>query len=147
MPVEVLHGFEEAFDCKVLEGYGLSETCRSPRSTTPTGSARRARSGCRSTDVEMRLVDEDGNEVPRARSARSPSAARPHEGLLEPPGRHARDAPDGWLNTGDMARRDEGGYYYIVDRKKEIVIRGGFNVYPREIEEVLYEHQAVAHAA
>jgi long-chain acyl-CoA synthetase len=54
---------------------------------------------------------------------------------------------DGWLKTGDMARRDEDGYYFIVDRKKELVIRGGFNVYPREIEEVLYEHEAVREAA
>ena len=66
---------------------------------------------------------------------------------MEPPGRDRRGVDDGWLRTGDLARMDEDGYFFIVDRKKDMIIRGGFNVYPREIEEVLYEHPAVLEAA
>jgi len=69
------------------------------------------------------------------------------KGYWNRPEATAETLVDGWLKTGDMARRDEDGYYFIVDRKKELVIRGGFNVYPREIEEVLYEHPAVREAA
>ena len=95
--------------------------------------------------VEMKVVDEDGDEVAagRGRRDRHPRPQR-HEGLLEPPEATAEAIRDGWFHTGDMARVDEDGYFFIVDRKKDLIIRGGYNVYPREVEEVLYEHPAVA---
>ena len=97
----------------------------------------------------MRLVDDDGDEVAAGRGGGG-RRARPggHEGLLEPrPTPRTSLQRDGWIRTGDLATVDEDGYFTIVDRKKEMIIRGGFNVYPREIEEVLYEHPAVREAA
>ena len=94
--------------------------------------------------VEMRLLD---TSPEAGRGDRDPRPQR-DEGLLGQPRRDATaiDA-DGWFRTGDLARVDEDGYYFIVDRKKDLIIRGGYNVYPREIEEVLYEHPAVREAA
>ena len=97
----------------------------------------------------MRVVDDDGNEVPQGEVGEI--AIRGHNVMKgywkrDEATAEAIDA-DGWFKTGDMARVDEDGYFFIVDRKKELVIRGGFNVYPREIEEVLYEHPAVREAA
>src|SRR5262249_27061015 len=69
------------------------------------------------------------------------------KGYWRQPGATAEAIQDGWFRTGDLAKIDEDGYFYIVDRKKDLIIRGGLNVYPREIEEVLYEHPAVAEAA
>ncbi len=93
----------------------------------------------------MCLLDESVTGVRRTVRTRS----QHHEGLLGPPRGHRRDPRPGRLaaSTGDLARVDEDGFYYIVDRKKDLIIRGGYNVYPREIEEVLYEHPAVAEAA
>jgi long-chain acyl-CoA synthetase len=98
--------------------------------------------------VEMRVVDADGADVPPGEVGEI--AIRGHnvmKGYWGKPEATAEAIPDGWFRTGDLARVDEDGYFYIVDRKKEMIIRGGYNVYPREIEEVLYEHPAVAEAA
>jgi long-chain acyl-CoA synthetase len=148
MPVEVLKGFEEAFDCKVLEGYGLSETCAIGSFNQPDRERRPGSIGFPVPGVKMKLVDDDGDEVAQGEVGeilmRGPVVMR---GYWNKPGETASTLEDGWLKTGDMAKVDEDGYFHIVDRKKELIIRGGFNVYPREIEEVLYEHPAVREAA
>jgi long-chain acyl-CoA synthetase len=148
MPVEVLKGFEEAFGCKVLEGYGLSETCAIAAFNQPDRERRPGSIGFPVPGVEMKLVDDDGNEVPQGEVGeiliQGPVVMRAYWNREE---ETKSTLEDGWLKTGDMARVDEDGYFHIVDRKKELIIRGGFNVYPREIEEVLYEHPAVREAA
>ena len=121
---------------------------RSPRSTSPTASASPARSAPRSQGVEMQLVDDDGKDVAAGEvgeiAIRGQNVMKGYWGSEEAT---AEAIPDGWFRTGDLARQDEDGYFFIVDRKKDLIIRGGYNVYPREVEEVLYEHPAVAEAA
>jgi long-chain acyl-CoA synthetase len=99
--------------------------------------------------MEMKLVDEDGNEVPQGEVGeilvRGPTVMKGYWNRDEATA-ETLDA-DGWLRTGDMGTMDEDGYYSVVDRKKEMIIRGGFNVYPREIEEAMYEHEAVREVA
>jgi long-chain acyl-CoA synthetase len=98
--------------------------------------------------VQMRLVDDSGAEVPPGEVGEV--AIQGHnvmKGYWANPDATAAAIPDGWFRSGDLARVDEDGYFFIVDRKKELVIRGGYNVYPREIEEALYEHPAVAEVA
>jgi long-chain acyl-CoA synthetase len=148
MPVEVMRGFEAAFGCVVLEGYGLSET--SPvASFNHLGRERKPGSiGTPIRGVGMQVVDEDGNELPQGEVGEI--VVRGHnvmKGYFNRPDATAEVMHDGWLRTGDLARTDEDGYFFIVDRKKDMIIRGGFNVYPREIEELLYEHPAVLEAA
>jgi len=148
LPVEVLRGFEEAFGVPVLEGYGLSETSPVASFNHP-GRARKPGSiGTAIRDVRMRVVDGDGNEVAQGEvgeiAIRGPNVMK---GYWLRPEATAEAIRDGWFHTGDLARVDEDGYFYIVDRKKDLIIRGGYNVYPREIEEVLYEHPAIAEAA
>jgi long-chain acyl-CoA synthetase len=148
MPVEVLRGFEAAFGCKVLEGYGLSESCAIATFNRPDRERKPGSIGLPVMDTELKLVDDEGNDVPEGEVGeilmRGPTVMK---GYWNRPDATRETLVDGWLKTGDMARRDDDGYYFIVDRKKELVIRGGFNVYPREIEEVLYEHEAVREAA
>src|SRR3954453_12191828 len=148
LPVEVLKGFEEAFSCKILEGYGLSETSPVASFNHPDKDRKPGSIGTPIEGVEMKVVDEDRNEV--AQGEVGEIAIRGHN-LMR--GYWNRDDAtqevmrDGWFHTGDMAQVDEDGYFFIVDRKKDMIIRGGYNVYPREIEEVLYEHPAVSEAA
>jgi long-chain acyl-CoA synthetase len=149
MPGEILRGFEEAFGCKVLEGYGLSETSPVASFNHPDRERKVGSIGTPIEGVEMKVVDDDGNEVPRGEVGEI--VIRGHnvmKGYWNRPDatQEAIDA-DGWFRTGDMAKVDEEGYFFIVDRKKELIIRGGYNVYPREIEEVIYEHPAVREAA
>jgi long-chain acyl-CoA synthetase len=154
MPVEILRGFEEKFGCVILEGYGLSETSpvasfNHPRKVRKPGSI-----GTPIEGVEMRLIDDDWNTVPAGEIGEI--AIRGHnvmKGYWDKPEATAEtmkgvgEVGGGWFRTGDMARVDDDGYYFIVDRKKDLIIRGGYNVYPREIEEVLHEHPAVAEVA
>ncbi|HEY3715444.1 MAG TPA: long-chain fatty acid--CoA ligase [Jatrophihabitantaceae bacterium] len=149
MPVEVLRQFEDAFSATVLEGYGLSETSPVASFNRPDRGRKPGSIGTPVAGVEMRVVDNDGGPVPDGEVGEI--AIRGHnimKGYLNKPDATAEVlSADGWFRTGDMGRVDEDGFYYIVDRKKELIIRGGYNVYPREIEEVLYEHPAVAEAA
>jgi long-chain acyl-CoA synthetase len=148
MPVEVLHGFEEAFDTELMEGYGLSETSPVACSGHP-GQVRKPGSiGTPLEKVEMRIVDEDGSEV--AQGEVGEIVIRGHNVMLgywERPEATAEAIRDGWFHSGDLGRIDEDGYFYVVDRKKDMIIRGGYNVYPREVEELLYEHPAIREAA
>jgi long-chain acyl-CoA synthetase len=148
MPVEILRAFEEKFECKILEGYGLSETCGIASFNRPDRERKAGSIGIPVPGVDMKVVDDDGNEVAQGEVGeiliRGPVVMK---GYWNRPDATADTLTDGWLRTGDMARVDEDGYFFIVDRKKELIIRGGFNIYPRELEEVLYEHPAVREAA
>jgi long-chain acyl-CoA synthetase len=149
LPVEVLRGFEAAFGCKVLEGYGLSETSPVASFNPPDRERRPGSIGMPVAGVEMRVVDDERKPV--ASGEVGEIAIRGHnvmKGYWNRPDATAEaiDA-EGWFYSGDMARVDEDGYYFIVDRKKDLIIRGGYNVYPREVEEILYEHPAVLEAA
>lgn len=147
LPVEILNAFESAYSCIVLEGYGLSET--SPVVSINRLDQRRAGSiGVPVSGVEVRIVDDSAVDVPVGEIGelivRGHNVMKSYWGK---PDETAQAIPDGWFRTGDLARRDEDGFLYIVDRKKDLIIRSGYNVYPREVEEVLYEHPAVAEAA
>ncbi|MDX2648111.1 long-chain fatty acid--CoA ligase [Streptomyces sp. PA03-1a] len=142
LPVEVLHTFETAFSCAVLEGFGMSETSPVASFNHLDRPRKPGSIGTPIEGVEMRLLDPQdgvGELCVRGHNVMAGYWGRPEA--------TAETVVDGWLRTGDLARVDDDGYFYIVDRKKDLVIRGGFNVYPREIEEVLYKHPAVAEAA
>ena len=148
MPVEIMRGFEEAFGCKVLEGYGLSETSPVASFNHPDRERKPGTIGTPVEGVEMKVVDEQGSDVPQGEVGEI--VIRGHnvmKGYLNRPEATEEAIKDGWFYTGDMGTIDEDGYFTIVDRKKEMIIRGGYNVYPREIEEVLYEHPAVQECA
>jgi long-chain acyl-CoA synthetase len=148
LPVEMLRGFEDAFGCVILEGYGLSETSPVASFNHPDRERKPGSIGTPIQGVELRLVDSLGQDVPGGEVGEI--AIRGHNLMRGYWGREeaTREAiPDGWFRSGDLARRDADGYFFIVDRKKDLIIRGGYNVYPREVEEVLYEHPAVAEAA
>ena len=148
MPVEVLRGFDEAFGAKVLEGYGLSETTGMGSFNVRDRERKPGSIGVPVGGTEIRLVDDDDKDV---------AAGEPGELVMRGPfvmsGYWGRDDATeevmrgGWFHTGDIATVDDDGFYFIVDRKKDLIIRGGYNVYPREIEEQLYEHPAVREAA
>ncbi|MFI6446041.1 long-chain fatty acid--CoA ligase [Kitasatospora sp. NPDC050543] len=147
LPPEVLRGFEANFDCVVLEGYGLSES--SPLACANRIDRERVAGtiGVPIEGVEMRIVDESGTEVPDGTVGEV--VIRGHnvmKGYWRRPDATAQTVRDGWLHSGDLGTRDECGDFRIVDRSKDVIIRGGFNVYPREVEDVLYEHPAVAEA-
>jgi long-chain acyl-CoA synthetase len=148
LPVEVLRGFDEAFDCKVLEGYGLSETTGMGSFNLPDRERKPGSIGLPVGGTEMKVVDNHGDEVAQGEPGevvmRGPFVMRGYWGRDDATAEVMRD---GWFHTGDIARVDEEGYFFIVDRKKDLIIRGGYNVYPREVEEVLYEHPAVREAA
>jgi long-chain acyl-CoA synthetase len=148
LPVEVLRGFEEAFGTILLEGYGLSETSPVASFNHPDRERKAGSIGTPVDGVEMRLVDDDGAEVEKGEPGEI--AIRGHnimKGYWGRPDETEASTKDGWFVTGDIATMDDEGYFYIVDRKKDVIIRGGMNVYPREVEEVLFEHPAVAEAA
>ncbi|EFI67760.1 fatty acid--CoA ligase family protein [Lysinibacillus sp. HST-98] len=148
LPVALLHNFEQKFNVRVSEGYGLSEaspvTCFNPLDRD-----RKAGSiGTSISNVENRVVDVNGQEVPVGEVGelivRGPNVMK---GYYKMPEETAMAIRDGWLYTGDLAKVDEEGYFYIVDRKKDMIIVGGFNVYPREVEEVLFAHNNIVEAA
>jgi long-chain acyl-CoA synthetase len=148
LPVELLHRFEARFAATILEGYGLSETSPVACFNHPDRRRKPGTIGTPIQGVEMRVVDADRNEV--GPGVIGEIAIRGHnvmKGYWRRPEATDEVIADGWFHTGDLGRRDTDGYYSIVDRTKDMVIRGGFNVYPREVEEVLYEHPAVAEAA
>jgi long-chain acyl-CoA synthetase len=148
MPVEVMKAFEEKFGVPVLEGYGLSET--SPvASFNMLDKPRKVGSiGYPAWGVELAIMDE--NDQPLPDGERGEICIRGHnimKGYWKRPEANAETLRNGWFHSGDVGMRDEDGCYFIVDRTKDMIIRGGFNVYPREVEEVLYQHDAVVEAA
>lgn len=148
LPRELLRGFEGRFGCVVLEGYGLSETSPVACFNLPDRERKVGSIGVPIEGVQMRVVDDHG--VPVASGVAGEIQIRGHnvmKGYWGLPEATAQTITDGWLATGDIGRTDDDGYFYVVDRKKALIIRGGYNVYPSEIEEVLYAHPAVAAAA
>ena len=148
LPLEILRGFEEKFGCVILEGYGLSETSPVASFNLPDRPRKPGSIGVPVEGVQMRLVDDLGRPSPEGEigeiAIKGPNVMK---GYLGKPEATAEAITDGWFRSGDLAKVDEDGYFYIVDRKKDMIIRGGYNVYPREIEEVLHEHPAVAEVA
>ncbi len=148
MPVELMREFEEKFNVCILEGYGLSET--SPVATFSRADRKRKPGsvGIPIWGVEVRVVDETGEQLPVGE--RGEIVIRGHnvmKGYYRRPEATAEAMRGGWFHTGDVGKMDEDGYFYIVDRVKDMIIRGGFNVYPRELEEVLMEHPGISLAA
>ncbi|WP_347552285.1 fatty acid--CoA ligase family protein [Pseudalkalibacillus hwajinpoensis] len=148
LPVALLHRFEKKFNVRISEGYGLSEA--SPVTCfNPLDRPRKAGSiGTNIRNVENKVVDELGQELPTGTvgelAVKGPNVMK---GYYKMPEDTAVTIKGGWLFTGDLASMDDEGYFYIVDRKKDMVIVGGYNVYPREVEEVLYEHPDIIEAA
>jgi long-chain acyl-CoA synthetase len=144
LPVEIIKGFRDRFGVTILEGYGLSET--SPSVTfTPVGAESRPGSiGRPIWGVAVKLIDDEWNTVEGADQV-GEIAVRGHNvmrGYHNRPEATAEVLRDGWLRTGDLGKRDEDGWYYIVDRVKDLINRNGFNVYAREVEDVLTHHEA-----
>jgi long-chain acyl-CoA synthetase len=147
VPAEVMKNFEKTFHCPVIEGYGLSEsTCRS--SFNPPDERRRPGSCGLSIGNEMRVFDDEDREVAAGELGeivlRGDNILK---GYYKNPEATANAFRSGWFHTGDVGYRDPEGFFFIVDRKSDMIIRGGENIYPREIDEVLYQHPAVAAAA
>jgi long-chain acyl-CoA synthetase len=148
MPVELMRAFEKQFGCMVLEGYGLSETSPVASYNHPDRERKPGTIGQAIAGVEMRVQSKEGDPLP---SGEIGEIAIRGDNVMKGYWRRPQDTAEamagGWFRTGDLGRMDPKGYFSIVDRKKDMIIRGGLNVYPREVEEVLYEHPAVAEAA
>jgi long-chain acyl-CoA synthetase len=148
LPVRVLHEVEEAFRCPVHEGYGLTETAPVASFNHPGQVRKPGTIGTPIEGCEMRIVDEDDRELaPGQVGEIAIRGEHVMKGYWHAPEATAEVMRGGWLHTGDLGHVDEDGYFTIVDRKKDMIIRGGYNVYPREVEDVLYEHPAVREAA
>jgi long-chain acyl-CoA synthetase len=149
LPEDVLSKFEAKFGIRVLEGYGLSETASTASFNRPDD--RRALSvGKPIWGVQMRVADDQDRPLPAGQDSVGEIQIRGHnvmKGYLGKPEASESALRGGWLHTGDLGYRDADGFYFIVDRAKDLVIRGGYNVYPREIEEVLFAHPGIAEAA
>jgi len=148
LPVEILHRFEKVFNTTIYESYGLTEfspTCVENPFGRPT---RPGSIGLPIPPFKARIVNEqDENVAPGDVGELIVSGSAVMKEYLNKPEATAEALRGGWLHTGDLARTDEDGYIYIVDRKKDMIIRGGYNIYPREIEEILYTHEDVLEAA
>lgn len=150
LPVEVRQKFEAITGGKLVEGYGLTETSPVTHINPPTGSPKTGSIGLPIADTEVRIMDlEAGNrEMPLGEAGeivmRGPQVMK---GYWNKPEETALVLRDGWLYTGDIAKKDADGYFYIVDRKKDMIIAGGYNIYPREVEEVLFECPKIQEAA
>jgi long-chain acyl-CoA synthetase len=148
LPLEIVEPFERKFGGRILEGYGLTEASPVVSAHRLSGVRKLGSVGQPLPGVQVGILDEDDRLLPAGQvgevGVRGPNVMQGYHGLAEETARALRN---GWLHTGDMGRLDADGFLYIVERKKDLIIRGGFNVYPREVEEVLYAHPAVAEAA
>ena len=148
LPVQVLKDFEAKFEVAILEGYGMSEgspvvTFNHPDRVRKPGSV-----GTPVWGVEVCIKDENGNEL--GANEKGEICYRGHnvmKGYYKRPDANAESIKNGWLHSGDIGIRDDDGYYFIVDRTKDMIIRGGYNVYPREVEEVMIQHSAISMVA
>jgi long-chain acyl-CoA synthetase len=148
LPVSVLEAFQKAAGVPISEGYGLSEAAPVVTSNAAAPVVKPGTVGFPIAGVEVKIVDEAGNEVPRGEMGELICrGANIMAGYWHQPDATAETLRDGWLHTGDLAVIDAEGYISIVDRKKDMIIVSGYNVYPREVEEVLFRHPAVADAA
>ncbi|MEV6028017.1 AMP-binding protein [Streptomyces sp. NPDC052036] len=144
----MLHDVQATFGCVVLEGYGLSETSPVASFNTLQDGPEPGSVGTPIRGVGMGVVGKDDTEVPLGETGEI--VIRGHNVMKrywQRPEETAAAVRDGWFHTGDLGRVDQDGYFWIVERTKDVIIRGGYNVYPHEIEDVLYKHPAVADAA
>ncbi len=150
LPVEVIRDFEKRTGAVIVEGYGLTETSPVTHINPFAGGKRKAGSiGLPIPDTECRIVDlNDGRtDMPTGETGElMVKGPQVMPGYWNKPDATAETLVDGWLHTGDIAQMDAEGYFYIVDRKKDMIISGGYNVYPRDIEEVFFEHPKVKEA-
>lgn len=147
LPVDIHHQFEEKFGVTILEGYGLSETSPVASFTRLGSEVRVGAIGQVIPGVEMKLINTDWTDVPDDPEVIGEIAIKGEnimKGYYKRPAATEEAIHDGWFRSGDLAKKDADGYYYIVDRSKDMIIRGGYNVYPRELEEVLMTHPAVS---
>jgi long-chain acyl-CoA synthetase len=147
LPAEIHQQFKDRFGVTILEGYGLSETSPVASFSLYGQEPRVGSIGVPIPGVEMKLITDDWTDVPDGTDQIGEIAIKGHnvmKGYLDRPEATAEAIRDGWFRSGDLARKDEDGFYYIVDRSKDMIIRGGYNVYPRELEEVLMQHPAVS---
>jgi long-chain acyl-CoA synthetase len=148
LPVEIVEPFEAKFGGRLLEGYGLTEASPVVSAHRYSGQRRLGSVGQPIAGVDVAILDDDDRPVPADEvgevCVRGPNVML---GYYRMPEETARAVRGGWLHTGDVGRLDADGFVYIVERKKDLIIRGGFNIYPREVEDVLYAHPAVAEAA
>ena len=145
LPVEILEQINKVYNVQIREGYGLSETSPVATFNHPGRVAKPGSIGQPVWGVEVKLVDAEWNDAPEGEAGEI--AIRGHnvmKGYLGRPEATAAAIHDGWFRTGDIGTRDADGYYFIVDRAKDMIVRGGFNVYPRELEEVIMTHPEVS---
>src|SRR5690625_2849615 len=148
MPMEVLRAFKNTFGCAILEGYGLTETTGAATSTDLESELKPGTSGPALPGTSIDIRDMSGKTVETGHDGeifiKGPSVMKSYWNRPEDT---AATLQDGWLKTGDLGRLDSDGYLTIIGRLKELIIRGGYNVYPREVEDALYEHAQVAEVA
>jgi long-chain acyl-CoA synthetase len=148
LPVEIRRAFQEKFDCTIREGYGLSEAAPVVSTHFSDRPQKPGSIGQPIPGVGVKIIDEKDNEVPVGEIGelivKGPNVS---PGYYKMPAETANTFKKGWLYTGDMAKMDQDGDLFIVERKKDLIIRGGFNIYPRDVEEVLYQHPALLDAA
>lgn len=145
LPVEVLKEFEAKYQVPIIEGYGMSEGSPVVTFNHPGRERKPGSIGNPVWGVEVMIADEQDKPVPQGEKGQL--LYRGHnvmKGYYKRPGSNAKTLKGGWMHSGDVARMDEDGYYYIVDRTKDMIIRGGLNVYPREVEEVMMQHEAIS---
>ena len=145
LPLAVLNDFKDKFDQKILEGYGMSEGSPVVTFNQPDIGMKAGSIGTPIWGVQVKLIDNEGNEV--STGEKGELLYKGHnvmKGYYNRPEANAETITDGWLHSGDIAIKDEGGFYFIVDRTKDMIIRGGLNVYPRQVEEVMIQHEAVS---
>lgn len=151
LPLEVINQFEKATGSVIVEGYGLTESTPVTHINPFNGKCKQGSIGIPIPDLECRIVsvDDGVTQMPQGDSGellmRGPQVMKAY--LNRPDETEKTLTKDGWLHTGDIAKMDEDGYFYIVDRMKDMVLSGGFNVYPRDIEEILYEHPSILEAS
>lgn len=148
MPIETFRKFEETFGVKIIEGYGLTEGTVASSINPIEGKRKIGSIGKPFPGQEMKVLDENDNELrPGEVGELCVRGGNVMKGYLRKPEANAETLRGGWLHTGDMAYVDDEGYFFIVDRKKEMIIRGGENIYPKEIDNLLYSHPKILEAA
>lgn len=145
LPLQVLNDFEEKFEVPIIEGYGMSEGSPVVTFNTLESERKPGSVGLPVKDVQVFVVDENGSEVPNGEKGellyKGPNVMK---GYYKKPEENKKALKNGWMHSDDIAIKDEDGYFYIVDRTKEMIIRGGLNVYSREVEEIIMKHNAIS---
>jgi long-chain acyl-CoA synthetase len=148
LPVEVLRKFEEKFKIPMVEAYGLTEVTTAATANPVFGTRKPGSVGLPLPDLEVKIFDDQDHEVPTGEVGEVViRGSAVMKGYYNNPEATAETLKGGWLHTGDLGKKDEEGYVYVLDRKKDMIICSGYNVYPREVEELLHTHPAVMEAA